>query len=138
MSGRPTKLTPAIQAKVCDAIRSGNFRETAATFAGIDRSTLHRWLKRGETKRRGACHDFAVAVGKALADSEALLVARIAKAASEGTWQASAWLLERRHPERWGRRERHEIKAEINSTEKVTNEYETVDEILRLLAARPA
>jgi hypothetical protein len=137
MAGRPTKLTPGIQAKVCDAIRSGNFRETAAKFAGIDRSTLHRWLKRGENKRRGACHDFAVAVDKALADSEALFVARIAKAANEGTWQASAWLLERRFSENWGRRDRHEIKAEINSTVKVKNDgEEAIEELSRLLTAR--
>ena len=33
-------------------------------------------------------------------------MALIAKAAGEGNWQAAAWWLERRFPERWGRRER--------------------------------
>jgi hypothetical protein len=30
-----------------------------------------------------------------------VLVARIAQAAGKGSWQAAAWLLERRFPERW-------------------------------------
>jgi hypothetical protein len=136
MAGRPSKLTPALQAKLCDAIRSGNFLETAASFAGIDKSTLHRWLKRGDRERRGACHDFAAAVDKAVADSQALAVARIAKAANDGNWQASAWLLERRFPENWGRRDRHEIKADINSTVTVSHGDEAIEKINRLLAAR--
>jgi hypothetical protein len=100
-----------LQSKLCDAIRSGNFLETAATYAGVDESTLHRWLKRGRRKRKGSYHDLAVAFDKAVADSEVLGVARITKAANDGSWQASAWLLERRFPENWGRRERHEIKG---------------------------
>lgn len=137
MAGRPSKLTPALQAKLCDAIRAGNFLEPAASFAGIDESTLHRWLKRGARERKGARHDLAMAVDKATADSETLAVARISKEGSEGSWQAEAWLLERRFPERWGRRERHEVKAEINSTVKVKNVgQEAIEELARLLAAR--
>jgi hypothetical protein len=128
-----------LQSKLCDAIRSGNFLETAATYAGVDESTLHRWLKRGRRKRKGSYHDLAVAFDKAVADSEVLGVARITKAANDGSWQASAWLLERRFPENWGRRERREIKADINSTMKVKNYgKQSVEEIMRLLAARDA
>ena len=133
--GRPVKLTPAVQAKVCDAIRAGNYLETAAAFVGIDPSTLHRWLKRGRTERKGARHEFAAAVDKALADSEAMAVARVSKAASEGIWQASSWLLERRFRDKWGRCDRHEVKADINSTVKIGNEDEAVEELMRLLAA---
>ena len=133
---RPSKLTPAVQAKLCDAIRAGNYLETAAAFVGIDASTMHRWLKRGRSERKGVRHEFAVAVDKGLADSEAMAVARVTKAASEGTWQASSWLLERRFSERWGRRDRHEVKADINSTVKMSSEDEAVDELMRLLATR--
>jgi hypothetical protein len=38
--------------------------------------------------------------------SEPRLVASVAKAAAMGQWRAAAWLLERRHPERWGARTR--------------------------------
>ena len=42
------------------------------------------------------------------------------KAAGEGSWQAAAWRLERKFPERWGRREHHELDANIKTTVKVT------------------
>ena len=40
------------------------------------------------------------------ATSEPRLVAYVARAAAAGNWRAAAWLLERRHPERWGAGER--------------------------------
>ena len=105
-AGRPSKLTPALQQKICEAIRAGNYIETAAAFAGIRKSTLYDWLRRGSRTSSGVHHDFAEAVEKALADAEARDVALIAKAASDGVWQAAAWRLERKFPDRWGRRDR--------------------------------
>ena len=43
-TGRPVKLTPEIQQRLCDALRAGNTREAAAQYAGIARSTLYEWL----------------------------------------------------------------------------------------------
>jgi transposase len=103
--GRPAKLTPELQNKICDAIRAGNYLETAAAFAGIGKSTFYDWLRRGQRVSKGIYHDFSAAVEKALADAEARDVALIAKAAADGHWQAAAWRLERRFSERWGRRE---------------------------------
>lgn len=104
--GRPTKLTSDVQQKLCDAIRAGNYLATAAAFAGVSESTLHNWLKRGANEAKGRHHDLAAAVEKAMADAEARDVALISKAAADGTWQAAAWRLERRFPDRWGRRDR--------------------------------
>jgi hypothetical protein len=53
--------------------------------------------------------EFADAIQKAQADAETRNVALIAKAAQDGTWTAAAWWLERKYPERWGRKERHEV-----------------------------
>ena len=106
LGGRPTKLTPPVQQKICEAIRAGNYMETAAAYAGIEKTTLYDWLRRGAREKRGIYHEFGKAVEKALADAETRDVALIAKAAADGQWQASAWRLERRYPDRWGRRER--------------------------------
>jgi transposase len=133
--GRPTRLTPELQAKLCDAIRAGNYMETAAAFAGIRKATLHNWLRRGARQSQGIYHAFSEAVEKALADSEARDVALIAKAAAEGQWQAAAWRLERKFPDRWGRRDRHQVEANIQGTVKVTSD-EAIEELTRLLAAR--
>ena len=35
MAGRPTKLTPDVQEKIVQAIRAGNYIETAAAYAGV-------------------------------------------------------------------------------------------------------
>lgn len=48
---------------------------------------------------------FWQAVKKAEAEAEATAVLQIRKAASEGTWQAAAWYLERKHREKYGRRD---------------------------------
>ena len=44
----PVKLTPEIGAAVVQALGLGLSLETAARFAGINRSTIHRWLARAE------------------------------------------------------------------------------------------
>ena len=62
--GRPTKLTPEVRQKICDAVRAGNYLDTAAEFGGVDRSTLHRWLRRGERASRGIYRDLADGVAR--------------------------------------------------------------------------
>lgn len=105
MVGRPTKLTPATQETIVNAIRVGNFAETAATYAGIDQSTFWRWMSKGEGE--GAPEPYASfrkAVEKAKAEAEVRNVALIQQAANDGTWQAAAWYLERTAFARWGRK----------------------------------
>ncbi|NLJ75865.1 MAG: hypothetical protein GX325_01220, partial [Peptococcaceae bacterium] len=49
---RPRKLNEALQHKIVTAIRAGNYIETAAAYAGIHKSTLYDWLKRGEREKQ--------------------------------------------------------------------------------------
>lgn len=107
---RPTKLTPEIQDRIVTAIRAGNYMETAAAYAGIARSTFNEWIRRGAEEQEGPFAEFAAAVEQALAAAEARDVALIGQAAQK-EWQAAAWRLERRLPERWGRKTRHEVSA---------------------------
>jgi hypothetical protein len=104
---RATKLTPEIQAEICRYLRAGNYVETAAVLAGIHKDTFYDWVKRG---RRGQEPHaaFVLEVDRAMAHAEAREVARIVKAA-EREWQAAAWRLERRYPQRWGRLVRQEV-----------------------------
>lgn len=111
MAGRPIKLTPEVQEKILNAIRLGNYIETAAAHAGISKDTLYRWLKLGARYNKPPYREFSDAVQKALADAEARDVAIIYEAAKE-QWQASAWRLERKFPARWGRRDRMPVSEE--------------------------
>jgi transposase len=107
MTRRPTKLTPEVQERIAVLIRAGNTVEVAAGATGIGRGTFYEWMARGE--KDGAANrphrNFRAAIEQARNESEAAMVARIAKAASNGSWQAAGWLLERRYPERWTKRE---------------------------------
>jgi len=106
--GRPTKLTPAIEETIVAAVRRGNFLETAAALAGIDAATVRRWVKRGAAAPESIYGQFTVAVKRALAESEDRDLTALERAAEEGVWQARAWRLERRFPDRWARRARYE------------------------------
>ena len=98
--GRPTKLTADVQARLCEALRGGNYRETAALWAGITPETLARWMQ-----KKGDRYDaLRQAVQEAERAAEVRAVALVMKAAAEDPNHAK-WWLERKYPERWGRRD---------------------------------
>ena len=108
--GQPSKLTPEVQDKIVQAILAGNYQETAASYAGIGRTTFFRWMEQGADPDAPQMYrDFRDAVESARAQAEVRHVALITQAAQGGTWQASAWYLERSYPQRWGRLQRTEI-----------------------------
>jgi hypothetical protein len=94
---RPTKRTPEVEARLFDALRAGNTRRAACVYAGISDETLANWCRRSL--------DFLDALRRAEAHSEVALVALIRQHARED-WRAAGWLLERRWPTSWARRDR--------------------------------
>ena len=105
---KPYKLTPEVTAKISRALRLGAFLETAAGYAGLDRDTLKEWIKLGRGPEARQVHrEFVEEIDAAMADAEVAMLQRVSDAEE---WQASAWRLERRYPDRWGRIDR--LKAE--------------------------
>ena len=125
--GRPSKFTPERTEKVLHALRAGNYRETACRYAGISYTTFRKWLMTAEQPDAPPEYiEFAEAVEKAEADAEIFDLAIIRRASqdqhddngdlvSKGSWQAAAWIRERKNPERWGRREA--TKVEVTGAE---------------------
>lgn len=107
--GRPTKFTQEIADRIVIFVRAGNYIETAAAAAGINKDTLYDWLKKGAAQKSGVLRDFSDAITKALAEAEASDLATIGKAAKDGHWQAAAWRLERRNFTRWGKRQKIDL-----------------------------
>jgi hypothetical protein len=102
-------LTPEVHERVCQGLRDGGHMEQAAAYAGVHRATVYRWLARGESDDAPQrFRDYAAAVGEAEAGFEIASLALIARAGDED-WRARAWLVERRHPRRWGRRKALEL-----------------------------
>jgi len=128
--GRPTKLTAEVQRLVMEALQAGNYMEASAAFAGVSKSVLYDWLKAGRAakthRKQTRAADFLDAVEKTMAIAEVRGVELVTRA-GEGTpavlnpqgqvvtpgippqWQAMAWRLERKYPDRWGRRQRLDI-----------------------------
>lgn len=122
--GRPVgagiKLTPEVQALILAHLRAGNYLETAAQAAGVDKTTLYDWLKKGAAGRAPYA-TFSHAVVDAQAQAEARDLQRMDDH-GRLNWQAVAWRLERRHPDRWARRERLDVQHDGALTLKVTFE----------------
>jgi hypothetical protein len=105
--GRPSKLTDELEAKLCDALRAGNHLEVAACYAGVSRSTVHRWLSLAQADgAEERLVEFREAVRKAEANAEVHAVGVLRKAIAHGEWRAALAYLERRYPQRW--RTRHD------------------------------
>lgn len=134
---RQSKLTPETQKKIVDAISEGNYLETAAAIGGVTYTTLNNWMKKGESTSSGAYVEFLEAVKKAEAEAEALRVSRISKAGKEGNWQADAWYLERRYPDRWGKRVQEVTGKDGGPLEYVQRVQELTDsELERIILGR--
>lgn len=96
--GRPrSEMDDATCEMIVRCVSLGFSPNRAAQAAGVKPSTMRSRIARDE--------GFASAVEKAGAGAEMDLLARII-GHSERAWVAAAWILERRWPERWARRDR--------------------------------
>ena len=91
-----SKRTPETAERIIRALRLGATHRLAAAAGGINVATFYRWLD--------ADRAFRDAVKEAEGAAALAALAAIERAAQAGTWQAAAWLLERRYPEEYGRR----------------------------------
>jgi len=107
---RPSKLTPEIQKKIIEAVKAGNYYEAACAYAGVSYSTLRGWIVKGEKAKSGKYLKFLEAVRQAEAEAEARIVLQWQKAMPED-WRAAQAFLERRYPERWGKKETHVVEG---------------------------
>ena len=117
--------------KLLSALQAGNFVEDACDYAGIGKSTVYRWLDRGQqesenilagakpNKREKPYLELWDAIKSARAEAKVRNVAIIQSAAKNGTWQAAAWWLERTAPQQYGRRLSAEITGEDGEAIKV-------------------
>lgn len=106
-SGRKTKLTPELQEKFCGYISAGLTKKGAADAVCITETSLYAWLSQGQTDldegKKTIHSEFLESVKQAEAQFKATHVANITAAGYSGSWQASAWLLERCYREEYGR-----------------------------------
>lgn len=95
-----TDLTPELALFIANIVRAGNYPETAARVAGVDRATFKSWLRRGRKAPASVYGVLVAELARADAFAEASYVQMVRKSASEGNWNAAAFLLTRRF-RRW-------------------------------------
>ena len=103
------KFTPRRRSAIVRKMREGHFAKTAAETSGVSEQTLYVWLKKGEDPDRYPEHAaFLEAYRKAEATAEERAI-RAIQAAFPEDWRAAMTYLERRHPERWARRQNVDV-----------------------------
>lgn len=98
---------PKRVANLLKAIESGLPYETACKLSNINPMNFYNWRKWGEEARKKGVENiyskFLDKFEKAEAKAEARALIEIQNAGRKGSWQAWAWFLERRYPDRYGK-----------------------------------
>jgi len=103
------KLTQELLEQIAHDVGEGNYITTVCQAYGISKFTYYDWRKKGKAGRSGLFKAFYDATEAAVAQAEQHYVGVIKDAANSGTWTAAAWWLERRYPERWGKRDKVDV-----------------------------
>lgn len=118
--GRKTLLTPERHNAIVTMLEAGGYIEDACEAVGIQPRTYYNWLQRGRDeedrinaglkpeKNEEPFLQFFQAVRQAQAEGVISHLMNIDHHAKNGSWQASAWILERKQPRKWGRFDRTE------------------------------
>lgn len=92
---RPSKYTPEVVERITHAIALGATYELAAAYGGISYELFRQWREKHVA--------FLAAIKEAEGKAVVGWLEKIEQAADDGAWQASAWKLERRYPQEYGR-----------------------------------
>ena len=122
--GPPLKLNDGMITALALCMRQGNYLITAAHLCHISYDAVNSWLRLGELHLKDGNTDtlfarLVLALKNAEAEAEAEIVKVVRETATkkERNWIAGMTFLERRHPDRWGRRDR--LTADIHQTQEI-------------------
>jgi transposase len=116
--GRKTLLTSEMIELAAGYIKEGCTDRAAQDLIGISHETWYNWLQKAEERPGTIYGEFSDAIKKARAILQQDCV-KIIKTAAKNEWQAAAWMLERRYPEDFGKRDR--VDMNMNQVQIVDN-----------------
>ena len=98
------------------AIAKGNYTVTACQLCDIDQTTLWHWVDQGTKDYEAGLENIytklIIALKRAEAKAEAELVNVVRESATiKKEWLPAMTFLERRHPDRWGRKDRTKVEV---------------------------
>ncbi len=105
---KPTKAQSKVREDLIENLRTGMTIEAACLLAGIGRTTYYRWLDEDE-KWADECKS-------AVRFAEAVLLERVKQLAMDKMdWRAFAWILEKRFPDDYGKRQELKVESTTSS-----------------------
>jgi hypothetical protein len=119
---RPSKLTEEVVTNITNALKLGNFRQTACKAAGIGYRTFREWMAFGKRFPKGKFGRFRRAVLEAETRAEMRAVGLIMQKAAEDPKHAQ-WWLSHRWPKNWADKTR----ARLEHTGKNGGPIEVID-----------
>ena len=124
---------PKVADKMIEMLSRGIPPNTVCRYAGIRYQSFRRWLEVGAERTNPIYTEFLDRVAKAEALAEIALLDQM-EAHHDDDWKSIAWKLERRFPENWARRDKHEISGEliVNKKEKLAEQVVDNPEALEL------
>ncbi len=128
-------MTNKVRDAIINGIRLGLTHERSAQLAGINVRTFYLWRQKGLAGKAPVYVRFVQALKKAEVEGEAAAINEIVKAAKSGTWQAAAWLLERRHPDRWARIQKLEVTWKTEAIQLIQSGAVSFDDVSEELGA---
>lgn len=103
------KLDAALIEKAHKLVSEGHYAIVVCAYLGIGETTYYRWIEKAKEdvkqNKISIYREFWESVKEAEAKAEMRHLQTIAKAATEGNWQASAWFLKTKHRDRWSERQ---------------------------------
>lgn len=110
------KLNKELIEKAHILISEGHYAVVVCAYLGIGETTYYRWIEKAKedisNNKKTIYRDFWESVNEAEAKAEMRHLQNIAKAATDGTWQASAWMLERKHRNRWSTKQEVQLSGD--------------------------
>ena len=105
--GRKIKLEDDIQQRLILAIERGLTIADACEYSGISEKTYYNWLNKDTTQikndeERKKFVQFLQDIKKAQSECQMYCLDFIMK---DKSWQSKAWVLERRFPDRWAKKD---------------------------------
>ena len=101
--GRPTSFNRTRANQIVSAIRRGLPYKLAASAGGISYNTFIRWRNEGSSADAPAyLREFCHQVRNAEAEAAQRFL-KLIETAARKNWQAAAWMLEKRHPDLFGK-----------------------------------
>jgi hypothetical protein len=131
--GRPSLYSAEKAKQILRSIREGVWFEDACLDAGVAKSTVQSWAKRGDEEGSGDLFAFACDLRRARREANAPHLVNI-HAAEEKDWKAAAWYLERKERKRFGPQLKVEVESVFSRVLDALAEGLTADEFQRASA----